>query len=406
MKKIILASLILYLPFQLRLPQLPGITLMNIFLILLGIIFIFARNPKSIRAKFETPLIIFLFIWVLSLFHTLFYPGVGMWRYEILTLFKRLFSLVLIYFVFAKCIKTKKELNFLFAIFLISLALVGLHTWRNGMLAGTHFADFKRSSGPFGEGWRGADIAGGFLAIFTPFLLSVSLLAKKKTMKSFGIGGLIICIAGIFTTYSRGSILALGVASIITVLVTIKQLIKTSKLTTLIVMIVLLGLVIRWQMWVPESIIHRAEETTQENQGLYADPEFDESTQARIKTWKEGIEIFKNNPIFGVGFKIPEFMHSYDTHNTFIQIAAEMGIFGLLVFLWLLWKIFRESLLLLNSEFNIIAAGFIGCIIAFIIVNMFYSNFFRDTVVGTFWAMLGILASCKSYITQNAKEKT
>jgi O-antigen ligase len=88
-----------------------------------------------------------------------------------------------------------------------------------------------------------------------------------------------------------------------------------------------------------------------------------------------------------------------DTHNAFILIAAEMGIFGILVFLWFLVMIFKQAFSILNTEFVILGTGFIGCIVAFIFVNILYSNFFRDTVVGTFWIILGILGATKNYLS-------
>jgi len=266
------------------------------------------------------------------------------------------------------------------------------------MLAGPHFADFKRSSGPFGVGWRASDIVGGFLAIFTPFILSFALLAKRKILKVLGFAAIGICLMGLFATYSRGAILAFAAASIATILASLKHFFKTSKLAVVIILMVLVGLSLSWQRWVPESIVHRAESTIKGKinaQDYWDRPSLDESSQGRIDKWKAGIAIFLTAPIFGVGFKIPEYMLSYDAHNTFILVAAEMGIFGLLVFLWLLFAVFRESLALLNTEFVPIAIGFIGCLVGFFVVNMFYANFFRDTVVGSFWIILGILAACK-----------
>ena len=101
------------------------------------------------------------------------------------------------------------------------------------------------------------------------------------------------------------------------------------------------------------------------------------------------------------GFKIPQYMLGVDAHNTFIHIATEMGIIGLLVFTWFLWRIFRQASSLLNTEFVVLGVGFIGCIAAFIFVNMLSSNFFRVTVVGSFWIVLGILAGSKKYVGQN-----
>jgi O-antigen ligase len=403
MKKFILALFILYLPFQLRLFQIPVINTLNFFLILLSLILVFSRNPQAKMARLEIPLFLFLFFWVASYVHTLFL-GVEVWHYEIAVQFKRLISLVLVYFVFSRCIKTKKEWQFLFYALLLSLVFVALVTWRGGMLAGSTFADFKRSSGPFGEDWRGSDIAGGFLAIFTPFILSFTLFTKRRIIKILGFGSMIICVMGLFATYSRGSIMALGIASLVSIIVGFKALLKTSKFTAVLVIIIIFGLALYWQKWVPESIVNRIKGTVQE-QAYVGEVVLDESSQGRMDKWETGIEIFKTNFLFGVGFKIPNFMLGTDTHNTFIQIAAEMGIFGFLAFLIFLFTIFIKAKSLLKTEFAWLGVGLIGCLVAFIFVNMFYSNFFRDTVVGTFWVILGLSAAATSFDQPGRKVK-
>ncbi|MEW6169950.1 MAG: O-antigen ligase family protein [Candidatus Omnitrophota bacterium] len=373
---------------------------MNFFLILLFLILLFDRKPNSAALSIDIPLLLFLFIWIASFAHTLAYPP-GIWKYPVAVDFKRLISLPLAYFVSSRCIKTKKELNFVFFMILLSLGLVALHTWKSGMLAGPHYADFKRSSGPFGEGFKGADIAGGFLAIFTPFLLSYSIFTKKRIEKIAGFLGLGICIMALFATYSRGSIAALLIAVLIMILSSLKHFFKTSKISTMIILITFIGLGLTWERWVPQSIIHRIEGTTAQEESYGGELPLDESSQGRIKKWEVGIEVFRMNPIFGVGFKIPEFVLKSDTHNSFIQIAAEMGIFGFLVFLLFLLSIFIKTKSLLKTEYVWLGVGFIGCLIAFIIVNMFYSNFFRDTVVGTFWVLLGLLVSAKKLSEAN-----
>lgn len=403
-KKLILAAYIIYLPFQLKLPQIPLVNTLNLFLILLTLIFISGRNKYTKKSGFEVPLFIFLIIWTISFVHALFNP-LGIWKYEIFILFKRLITLVLGYFVFSRCLKSKKELNFMFYIFLLTLVLVGISTARGGMLAGQHFADFKRSSGPFGEGFRGSDIAGGFLAMFSPFALSFALLTRNKILKISGIAGLIICATGMLTTYSRGSMLALGIALLISSLFSIKTLLKTSKISVVVIIITLLGLIINWERWVPDSIIHRVDETIQEDNSLYAEQKLDESSKSRFSKWNAGFEIFATNPLVGVGFKIPEYMFSTDTHNAFIQMLAEMGIFAILSLVWFLWRILQESIKLSNTDFSYIGIGFIGCITAFLVVNMFYSNFFRDTVVGSFWVALGMLSSSKNFVGKDVKQR-
>lgn len=394
MKKLILAAFILYMPFQLKLPQLFSLNIVNIFLFLLLLVLFFGRDKVNIRSKFDTPLLIFLMIWVSSFIHSLLYIGIPV--NEVLTEFKRLISLVLAYFVFSRCLNSKKEMRFLFYVFLLSVALVGIHTFRNGMIAGIHFADFKRSSGPFGEGWKGSDVAGGFLATFTPLLLGVLLMNKQKLFKIFSIFGIVFSILGLFATYSRGSMLALAASSIITILVASAVLFKKSKLFSVIIFAGFIVFVLGWKLWLPQTIINRAENTFQEEEST-GQGVADLSTQKRIGAWKGGLEIFRKSPMFGVGFRIPLYIMSYDTHNAFILIAAEMGLIGLLVFLWFLWRALLQAGSILNTEFVDLGVGFVGLITSFLVVNMFYGNFFRDTVAGTFWVSLGLLVSAKKF---------
>ena len=363
----------------------------NTFLILLLLIFSVERRKDFNRPYFEKPLIVFLLIWFFAFLHTLFMPH-GMWTWIVAKEFKRLITLVVGYFVFSRCIKNKKDWLFLFYMFMLSIALVGIYTWKGGMLAGPHFADFKRSSGPFGIGWRGSDIAGGFLATFTPFLLACFFFIKERIRKIFVGIGIIFCVLGLFATYSRGSILSFGIASILCIVMSIRYLLKRSKFTVAIILVIFVLLLVKWQNWMPQSIVHRFQGTIVGES--YGDTEtLDESSQGRIEKWIGGINIFLDNPLFGVGFRRPQYELGVDTHNAFILILAESGIFGFIAFLWFLLAVLREARILLNTEFNFLGIGMIGCVISFVFVNMFYSNFFRDTVVGTFWIGLGLLAA-------------
>jgi len=402
MRKIILALYVLYLPFQLKLPQVPVVNTINTFLILLLLIFSVERRKDFNRPYFEKPLIVFLLIWFFAFLHTLFMPH-GMWTWIVAKEFKRLITLVVGYFVFSRCIKNKKDWLFLFYMFMLSIALVGIYTWKGGMLAGPHFADFKRSSGPFGIGWRGSDIAGGFLATFTPFLLAYFFFIKERIRKIFVGIGIIFCVLGLFATYSRGSILSFGIASILCIAMSIRYLLKRSKFTVAIILVIFVLLLVKWQNWMPQSIVHRFQGTIVGES--YGDTEtLDESSQGRIEKWIGGINIFLDNPLFGVGFRRPQYELGVDTHNAFILILAESGIFGFIAFLWFLLAVLREARILLNTEFNFLGIGMIGCVISFVFVNMFYSNFFRDTVVGTFWIGLGLLAAGRDLLYGKEKK--
>ena len=61
-------------------------------------------------------------------------------------------------------------------------------------------------------------------------------------------------------------------------------------------------------------------------------------------------------------------------HNIFLQIGAEMGIIGLVIFLWLILSIYREGLnyIKLNQGLMVnIIIGLLGGITAFLIHGLF-----------------------------------
>ncbi len=403
MKNIILAAYILFLPFQMMIPGAQILNNLNLFLIVLGFIFISQRQEKFENPKFHKPLLLFLLVWTFSFIYTLFTSNEFL-MVEAMREFKRLITLVIGYFVIVRCLEKKENIWFLFYVFLLSVVLVGLHTWRNGVLAGPNFSDFKRSSGPFGQGFEGSDIAGGFLATFMPFLFSFFIFTKNKIFMAGAGIGFIIALCGLLTTYSRGSFIALGIGIIAIGLVALPYLLKHSKFTATMVIVFFIIIGLSWQVWMPQSIVNRFEKTVVRSD-YPGEETLDSSSQGRVELWQEGIDLFWENPLFGQGFKKPQLIIGKDTHNSFILIGTEMGILGLLFFFLFLGNVLKEAIVVANSEFAAIGFGFVGCIFSFLVVNMFYSNFFRDTVVGSFWIILGILAFSRKFVITTVANK-
>lgn len=87
--------------------------------------------------------------------------------------------------------------------------------------------------------------------------------------------------------------------------------------------------------------------------GSIVNPSQDESgsRQARKDLMWEGWQTFVEHPLTGVGagqfknYNPPDRLEPWrETHNVLLQVAAELGIFGLLVFLLLLWQAFSALL--------------------------------------------------------------
>jgi len=413
-KKLIFIAFICYLPLQLKLPNVPIFPVINILSLLMLGIFLSSRNENFIRPKFETPMILFLLIWLFSFIYACMFTD-GMERIEIAREFKRLYLLPLGYFIISRCITNKKEIPYYFGVFLLCLVFAGHNTLRNGVLAGANFAVHKRSSGPFGWGWQASDIAGGYLGTFVPLLVSYFFFARKGLFKLASAIGVGACGLGLMATYSRGSMMALLFACIAVVLVGSKELAKESKINFLVIIIGLVIGIVFWKAWVPQSIIARVEGTIEldEEEKEYYDYSLeddegesvlDASSQLRMKAWDEGLQFFLENPLTGIGFRQVQFQLGHDPHNAFVLIASEMGIIGILIFIWLILSVIGQGFRLMGTEFNNLAVGSVGMMVGFIVVNCFYSNFFRDNVIGSFWVILGILAAANSLLQNQADD--
>lgn len=87
-----------------------------------------------------------------------------------------------------------------------------------------------------------------------------------------------------------------------------------------------------------------------------ASTEYDESTQGRFDAWEAGIRMFYSRPFFGVGagtFNVAYASGNFSdriswlkAHSMYIQIIAEIGLFGLVAFSLLVYHMIRQNFLL------------------------------------------------------------
>ncbi|SDD66225.1 O-antigen ligase family protein [Aquimonas voraii] len=79
--------------------------------------------------------------------------------------------------------------------------------------------------------------------------------------------------------------------------------------------------------------------------GLAGGREFstqEQSAGQRIEAWYEGLQMFRENPLFGVGYGAFTDYHPLTAHNSFVLCFAELGLVGLLPWVALLVLAWRE----------------------------------------------------------------
>lgn len=253
-----------------------------------------------------------------------------------------------------------------------------------GTMSGRDLSSFSygaRDSGPLGA--AGENGLAAFEASCLLFLIVLLGCGFKRAVK-LGITGL-ICI-GIYCllfTFSRGGYVAFVVG------LTFIGIINQRKLLVLVV-----ALLIGWQTLLPISVQQRILMTYDESDGA---SNLDSSAQTRVDLWQDAEKLIRAHPVFGTGFQTYAYMGRVgqfrDTHNYYVKIMLETGAAGLLLFLFLLWRMFALGYRLYRRADDPLLSG-LGLGFAALMVGMVFANCFGDRwsyfqVDGWMWLLLG-----------------
>ncbi|MFN3712166.1 MAG: O-antigen ligase family protein [Alcanivoracaceae bacterium] len=186
-----------------------------------------------------------------------------------------------------------------------------------------------------GIGWTGASAVEGnrvtWVGIFNdpndlgllflvaiPMLLMRAQLANTKIVRWFWYALTCGHVYGVWLTHSRGALLTLGLLSAIAFY-------RRYGMRKLI----LAGVVA-----MPGMLLMLAK--------MRAIEVDEESAYGRIDAWYSGIQLFKSNPLFGVGMGAFTEYHHLTAHNSFILVLAELGAAG-----YMLWTLMISAAMLM-----------------------------------------------------------
>jgi len=113
--------------------------------------------------------------------------------------------------------------------------------------------------------------------------------------------------------------------------------------------------------------------------------DLDSFSSGRIEIYLMGVEVFKNNPLFGGGWlslvEIAENPRFVMYHSTIVQALAAMGLFGLGALLFHFYQVFRYMLVKLTLEKSLFLIGYISTQIHGLIDNTQYSVMYSVLIV-------------------------
>ena len=111
----------------------------------------------------------------------------------------------------------------------------------------------------------------------------------------------------------------------------------------------------------------------------------------RIAYWRDSLALIKLHPFIGIGLGNFNLPLSRYAHNVFLQIWAEMGILGLISFIWLIGCVVKSGLEHIKTSPHreeiicLMTANFI-----FLVENLTSFTFFLPEVGLIWWAILGL----------------
>jgi putative inorganic carbon (HCO3(-)) transporter len=249
--------------------------------------------------------------------------------------------------------------------------------------AGESFIEDSRDVGPFWIVGLGSNHFGAFIAHCSAFLLGVFLLDDNRWRKILFLVAVLFSLHPLFFSYSRGAYMAA-----LSVLVFFGLVKKRSLLILVIVLLV------AWKTLLPSSVVERIS-MTQGEEG-----QIEESAALRLDLWDLSLKLFKEHPLIGSGFGGFEFTFPMggrykDTHNYYLKMLAEQGIIGFGLWLTTLfmafrsgWKLFREGK---NGFEKGLGLGFMGCVVACVITNLFGDRWSYYEMGSYFWIFWGLV---------------
>jgi len=244
-----------------------------------------------------------------------------------------------------------------------------------------------------------ANVLGIYLSAITPLIIGLALFYFKGREKIVMLAASILATIGIMLTFSRGTALALYLS------VLFISICRRNKLISIGLLILLLV----FPFIMPKNIKDWAKV-------IHYNPIVFMCNSDRITVYQNTINMIRHHPIIGVGvntfsrnyikYKSPEaddaktgdYMYA---HNHFLHMAGEVGLVGLGVFLWLLFRLFKKSRHIYKSlkdeYYKVLSLSVAACLIAFLVNGLTETSLYYARVSMIFWYFIGLTLALERF---------
>lgn len=287
---------------------------------------VFSREPKRIP---WTPLTAVWIVFVLWMCLTTVFALVPEDAHEQLS---KVLKIQLVAFITLMLMTTKKRLDALVWVMVLSLGFYGVKGGLFALLTGGNYKIW----GPEDSFIGGNNEIGLALVMTVPLMYYLKLSSERPWVRRALLVGMLLTALTILATYSRSAFLAAG--SMVVVLV-LKSGRKFAFLTSVAIAIPILVTFMPGEWW--------------ERMASIKDYQQDASAMGRINAWSFAYNLAQDRPLVGGGFEAftPELFSKYapiptdfhDAHSIYFEILGEHGFAALLLFLLLGFLAFRAG---------------------------------------------------------------
>lgn len=322
----------------------------------------------------------------------------GSWYiWQFITPLKRWLTPVLFYFLALWVVRDRRVLKTVVVLIMVTVTIVALMAIRDYLYVDDSSFDDARVGGIVEH----SNTLGAFFVYYMFLFLGFFLEYPKRTLNIWLLlVPFLLCFRGIMVTFSRGAYLAFAAGSLAAC---------WFRQKLLFIAAVGVGVMLLVNpMLLPSGIRFRMGQTVQGNVADMAGEDLTQTLEAssavRIRIWRGAAQIIKEHPMWGIGYgAFPTFIPRYveepigemDAHNSYLLIAAEMGIPTLLVFLLVLFMAWGYSFWLYHHTTDLVfkatALGVMAGLVGLLVANMFGSRMDDQSVSSYFWILCGLI---------------
>ena len=365
----------------------------------------FASAFKPADSFLNIPIAVFLFVCLLSAI------GSGFPQLALKGFLTKTLEWFVIYFLVLEVFTQKKHIGIFLSVFLVTSAAILVDGWVQFYVTGNDiFSGHTIIDGRMTAAFRHPNQLGGYLLFLIPLLFSLLLLTEKAIRRWRSVLFLLLGMAvwSLFLTFSRGAWIGC-----VTGICCFLFLVNKKYFFVVMVIGVMAG-----------GVIYGLSANQTKQQARMDAGALEGAIEWRLGLWEDTLKMIADRPLFGHGLNtymrvFQEYRRKLNgqfeygptyAHNCFLQITAETGLLGLLAFLWILGRLFKETIKMIreSAAYNMvrILIALLAGTSGFLIHSLSDNHFYSLQLVAYFWVMVGVLVAVYKSLSDQSPAKT